>query len=74
MADPSEMTQRLVELEIQLAHVQRAYDHLNEVVTDQAMRQDRMQAALKAMKEKMSELKADEELAEDPRDEKPPHY
>ncbi|TWU23089.1 hypothetical protein Pla52o_26230 [Novipirellula galeiformis] len=74
MADQSELTQRLIELEIQLAHVQRAYDHLNEVVTEQAMRQDRMHAALKSMKEKMSELKAGKESTQDPLDEKPPHY
>ncbi|EMI18734.1 SlyX [Rhodopirellula maiorica SM1] len=54
--------------------MQHAYDQLNEVVTEQAMRQDRMQAVLKAMKEKMDDLKESKEPAQDPLDEKPPHY
>ncbi|GAA5507085.1 SlyX family protein [Novipirellula caenicola] len=74
MANETNLAQRVIELEIKITHMQHAYDQLNEVVTEQAMRQDRLQAVLKAMKEKMEDLKAAKEPAQDPLDEKPPHY
>ncbi|WP_442510131.1 SlyX family protein [Novipirellula sp. SH528] len=74
MANDSELKQRVIELEIKITHIQHAYDQLNEVVTQQAMRQDRIQAVLKSMKEKMDDLKSTKEPAQDPLDEKPPHY
>ncbi|TWU42602.1 SlyX family protein [Novipirellula artificiosorum] len=74
MSSETELSERLVELEIHIAHVQRVCDQLNEVVTEQAMRQDRMQNAIKQLTEKMKEMKSVEEPAEDPLDEKPPHY
>jgi SlyX protein len=65
---------RLTELEIQLAHVQRLYDQLDEVVTQQAMRLDRMQRRLEAVETQVKELKEKSQTTTDPLDETPPHY
>ena len=66
---------RITELEIQLAHLQRTYDQLNEVVTEQALRLDQMVAAKKQQDAKIDRLlAAHDEQSTDPLDEKPPHY
>lgn len=65
---------RLTELEIQLAHVQRLYEQLNEVVTEQAMMSDRMSAKLVRLQDQVKGLKNKSSEAIDPLDEKPPHY
>ncbi len=70
MSDP-----RITELEIQLAHVQRMYEQLNEVVTSEAMRADRMQRRLDTLTQQFKDIKSKSvEPASDPLDEKPPHY
>jgi SlyX protein len=65
---------RMTELEIQLAHVQRLYEQLNEVVTAQATQTDRMERRILQLQNQLKELKAKQEPEIDPLDEKPPHY
>ena len=69
--DPEE---RLTELEIQIAHVQRTYDQLNEVVTEQTLEIDRLQRRLGRLADQLERMKAKPEMPPDPLDEKPPHY
>ena len=69
-----DLEKRIVELEIQLAHVQRMFDQLNDVVTEQAGRVDKLAAAQKKLQEKLEQSNAKGSEASDPLDEKPPHY
>ncbi len=67
--------ERLTELEIQIAHVQRLYEQLNEVVTAEAMRADRMQTKLDTLTQQFKDIKnKSTESPSDPLDERPPHY
>ena len=68
------MTDRVTELEIQLAHAQRLFDQLNEVVTSQATELDRVRQRLKTLEDLAKELKRKSESIEEMSDEKPPHY
>jgi SlyX protein len=74
MPDPQLPSERLTELEIQAAHIQRLYDHLNEVVTSQATLIDRLTRRLAKLEEQLQNLKVKSEPPIDPLDEKPPHY
>lgn len=65
---------RMTELEIQLAHLQRQFDQLNEVVTDQAGKLDRLSRIIGKMSDSVEELKQKGTEERDPLDEKPPHY
>ncbi len=65
---------RITELETQLAHLQRQYDLLNEVVTEQAVWRDQTQKRIKQWEETIEQLKPQRESMGDPLDEKPPHY
>jgi uncharacterized coiled-coil protein SlyX len=65
---------RITELEIQLAHVQRLYEQLNEVVTAQAMEADRMARRMTQLHDQLRQLKAKPLPPADSLDEKPPHY
>lgn len=65
---------RLIDFEMHIAHLQRVVDQLNEVVTEQAIRQDRMQNTIKQLQNKIKEMKVEKETTGDPLDEKPPHY
>ncbi|QDT05759.1 hypothetical protein K227x_41630 [Rubripirellula lacrimiformis] len=68
-------SKRLTDLEVQMAHVQRLYEQLNDVVTQEAMRADRMQRRLDALTQQLKDVKSKSaEPATDPLDEKPPHY
>lgn len=70
--DPND---RIIELEIGLAHIQRLYEQLNEVVTDQSSELVELRRANKQLNEKIERLKSDgSETTVDPADEKPPHY
>ena len=69
--DPEE---RITELEIQLAHVQRLYEQLNEVVTEQSGRIDLVERRCHQLQTQCKELKERQEPGFDPLDEKPPHY
>ena len=54
-----ELSERVVELEMQVAHVQRLYEQLNEVVTSQATATDRMQRKISELQEQVKRLKED---------------
>ena len=69
-----DLNERMTELEIQLVHVQRLYEQLNEVVTSQALEADRMQRRIVQLQTQIKELKDKPAAAVDPLDEKPPHY
>ena len=68
------MNDRSTELEIQLVHMQRLYDQLNEVVTEQSLELDRMQRRMTMLETQLKNVTVKSEPAEDPLDEKPPHY
>ena len=65
---------RITELEIQLAHTQHLLEQLNEVVTEQASKVDRVTRLIATMQEKLDDLKYKTEEKRDLLDEKPPHY
>lgn len=67
-------TERITHLEIQLAHLQRQYDVLNEVVTQQAALLDRVNQRISKWEQTVDRIKHLSEPAGDPLDEKPPHY
>jgi uncharacterized coiled-coil protein SlyX len=71
---PSEPTSRLTALEIQLAHIARQVEQLDEVVTEQALAADRQRQTIRRLIEQIAELRAKPEVAIDPPEEKPPHY
>jgi SlyX protein len=66
--------QRITDLEISLAHLQRQYDLLNEVVTEQTSRLDRAVKRIKTWEQNLDRLKNAVETDSAPLDEKPPHY
>ena len=65
---------RLTHLEMGLAHLQRLFDQLNEVVTAQSLENQQMQRQIKELREQIKRLKDKPEQAVDLLDEKPPHY
>lgn len=65
---------RIIALETQLAHLQRLYEQLNEVVTEQAMEADRTARRMSQLVNQVKEMKQKHDPAIDPLDEKPPHY
>jgi SlyX protein len=70
-----DLANRITDLEISLAHVQRLFDQLNEVVTSEAIRSDQMHRRIKELEQQLKSVK--EKATEEPRsleDEKPPHY
>jgi len=70
----SQPQDRITELEIQLAHVQRLYEQLNEVVTAQSKEIERFERRFHQLQTQFKELKEQQEPGFDPLDEKPPHY
>ncbi len=72
MSRPAE--DRITELEVQLAHTQHFVDQLNQVVTEQASKIDRMVHLIERLKGRIDELKSASEEKRDLLDEKPPHY
>ena len=69
-----DLNERMTELEIHLAHVQRLYEQLNQVVTSQALEADRTERRITQLQNQIKELKDKPVAAVDPLDEKPPHY
>ncbi len=65
---------RITDLEIGLAHIQRMYEQLNEVVTSQSLENQRMERRVSRLEEQIKQLKEKPQEATDPLDEKPPHY
>lgn len=77
--DPSgaaDSLDRLERLEFELAHLQRLYDQLNEVVTQQTRQVDRQAKQIEHLQTQLKEVKQKPASAEpfDPLEEKPPHY
>lgn len=75
MAHQQDLEARIDRLETALAHHQRDYDALNDVVTKQANDLDRLRATLRRMTERIDTLQTAAETT--PRtleDDKPPHY
>ena len=73
----AEAARRITELEFHLAHQQRVCEQLNEVVTDQARRLDRLERAVIRMEKQVKDLRDQPREAiqpADPLDERPPHY
>lgn len=70
--------ERIADLEIELAHMQRLYEQLNEVVTEQAMALDKAMKQIKKWDDRFSDLKSSLSMSQaderDPLSEKPPHY
>lgn len=65
----------MTDLEIGLAHIQRLYEQLNEVVTEQALQSDRMRRQIEALTKQVKASKEKgSEQAFNVEDEKPPHY
>lgn len=65
---------KIVELEIQIAHIERLYEQLNQVVTEQARESDRTRLRIKELEALVKTLKEKPSAPDDPLDEKPPHY
>ena len=76
MTESPESTARIIELEYQLAHLQRLFEQLNEVVTEQAHGLDRTRRRVAELENQIKELKQKPSTNEplDPTAEKPPHY
>ena len=67
-------SQRITELEVGLAHLQRQYDLLNEVVTRQATELEQAHKQIAKWETTVDRIKNVIEPTVDPIDEKPPHY
>lgn len=67
-------TERITDLETQLAHLQRQYDVLNEVVTQQANQLDSVVKRIAKWESTVERIKNATDPIGDPLDEKPPHY
>lgn len=67
-----EFEQRIIDLEIHVAHQSDTIDTLNQVVTQQGKTIDRLMNSLNQMRELVSDL---QNIADHiPADRKPPHY
>lgn len=70
--------ERIADLEIELAHMQRLCDQLNEVVTEQALVLDKAMKQIKKWDNRFNDLKSSLEMSHsderDPLAERPPHY
>ncbi len=74
MTGPTDLPAKIIELEVHLAHLQRLYEQLNEVVTAQALEADRMRRRILELESQLKQLKEKPAPMLDPLDEKPPHY
>lgn len=68
--DPSA---RIIELELQLMHLQKDFDALNSMVLKQGRRLDELSGLVQQLTSKL-ELSAQPAVQRDLHDEKPPHY
>ncbi len=67
------LEERLITLEIRLAHFERMAEDMSDVLTDQARTIDVLTAQLRRLRERMEEMRL--EGAGSPEDDKPPpHY
>lgn len=65
---------RVSELEVQLAHMIRLVEQLNEIVTRQTLAEDRQRRVIRKLADQIEQLKQKPSAADDPFDERPPHY
>lgn len=72
--DNSVLEERIVALEIQLAHQQRTCEQLNEVVVENTTTIMRMQNQLVRLENLLRDLRQGPPEQRDPVAEKPPHY
>jgi len=72
-ADPDDLSAQIVRLEEKLAHQQRSYDELNDVVLQQQAELDRMRKEVQSFRQLLQGL-LDRGQGEDIPHEKPPHY
>lgn len=71
---PSE-PERLTEVEVQLSHLQRHVEQLDDVITELGRLADRQTRKILTLENQLKELRdKPREAAIDPLDEKPPHY
>jgi len=73
VADSPEISQKLIDLESLIAHLQHEFEQLNSVVIEQNQRIDRLQSAQQKLEHQLQTLEEDPEQR-DPDDERPPHY
>ena len=67
------LDQRLITLEIRLAHFERMAEDMSDVLAEQAQTIDLLTAQLRRLRERMAEMRVDGEAS--PQDDKPPpHY
>lgn len=59
---------------MQLTHLQRQYDVLNQVLIDQSNEMTSLRKRLNKQEQMLDEVKRGSESMGDPLDEKPPHY
>ena len=74
MSSPIE--KRLQALEINVAHLQRLNEQLNEVLTQQSFEAEKVARRLERLETQVKDFKEKQRAGEtlDPLDEKPPHY
>ncbi|MEM9404269.1 MAG: SlyX family protein [Pseudomonadota bacterium] len=65
---------RIVDLEIRLAHQERLIEQLNEVLTDQQTRLTRLEVVSENLKDRVRAIGDGGADAITPEDERPPHY
>ena len=67
--------ERIEKLEFSLVHLQRTVEQLNDVVTEEAMRADRLQRKIGELERQLKQSKnKDAEDSSTLEDERPPHY
>ncbi len=75
MIDNSQrLSDRVTELEIQLAHQQRMCEQLNEVVVEHTQQLMRYERVLIRLEDQIKLVREQRKEAFDPHQEKPPHY
>jgi SlyX protein len=65
--------QRLIDIEVKLAHQEHALDEVNQVLTDQQAQLSRLERVCQSLIERLRSL-SDGSAADERDNEKPPHY
>jgi SlyX protein len=65
--------QRLIDIEVKLAHQEHALDEVNQVLTDQQAQLSRLEQVCQSLIERLRSL-SDGSTADERDNEKPPHY
>ena len=68
----SQHAARLTELELQMMHLQRDFETLNEVVLELRRETDKLNEIMRQMGNRLTALQSKDEF--DPEKERPPHY